>query len=106
MKKKIIEDSVSDSSREKLLSSAEALFAERGFNGVSVRDIANAAGVNSALVGYYFRGKEGLLAEVYTRHCEPLKRERARLLADYTQGGNPATLEQILEAFIRPSLEA
>ena len=48
-----------ESSREKLMASAERLFADRGFDGVSVRDIANAAGVNSALVGYYFRSKEG-----------------------------------------------
>jgi AcrR family transcriptional regulator len=92
-------------SREKLIFSAERLFAEHGFDGVSVRDIAKDAKVNSALVGYYFRGKEGLLAEVYTRHCEPLKRERARLLAEYSKKGSPATLEQILHAFIRPSLQ-
>jgi len=95
-----------ETSREKLIQSAERLFAERGFDGVSVRDITNDAKVNSALVGYYFRGKEGLLAEVYTRHCEPLKRERARLLAEYNSNGKSATLEQILEAFIRPSLQA
>jgi AcrR family transcriptional regulator len=93
-------------SREKLILSAERLFGERGFNGVSVRDIANDAQVNSALVGYYFRGKEGLLAEVYTRHCVPLKRERARLLTEYSAGGDLPLLEQILDAFIRPSLEA
>jgi AcrR family transcriptional regulator len=95
----------SESSREKLLASAERLFADRGFDGVSVRDIANAAGVNSALVGYYFRGKEGLLSEVYTRHCEPLKRERARLLDEYSKAAKGPTLEQVIEAFIRPSLE-
>jgi AcrR family transcriptional regulator len=95
-----------ETSREKLIQRAERLFAERGFDGVSVRDITNDAKVNSALVGYYFRGKEGLLAEVYTRHCEPLRRERARLLAEYNSNGKSATLEQILEAFIRPSLRA
>jgi AcrR family transcriptional regulator len=95
-----------ETSREKLIQSAECLFAERGFNGVSVRDIAYDAKVNSALVGYYFGNKEGLLAEVYTRHCEPLKRDRARLLAGYTANGDLANLEQILEAFIRPSLQA
>ena len=92
-------------SREKLIHSAEHLFAERGFDGVSVRDIATDAKVNSALVGYYFGGKEGLLAEVYARHCEPLKLERARLLHAFDADGN-ASLEQILEAFIVPSLEA
>lgn len=95
-----------ETSKEKLIGSAERLFGERGFDGVSVRDIANGAGVNSALVGYYFRGKEGLLEEVYTRHCEPLIRERARMLTEYSAGDRPASLEQILDAFIRPSLSA
>ena len=95
----------SESSREKLIASAERLFADRGFDGVSVRDIANAAGVNSALVGYYFRGKEGLLSEVYTRHCEPMKRERARLLEEYSKAAKGPTLEQVIEAFVRPSLQ-
>src|SRR5271165_3963630 len=62
------------SSREKLLGAAERLFADRGFNGVSVRQIAAAAGVNSALVGYYFGSKTGLLSEVYRLHCEPMNR--------------------------------
>jgi AcrR family transcriptional regulator len=95
----------SESSREKLIASAERLFADRGFDGVSVRDIANAAGVNSALVGYYFRGKEGLLSEVYTRHCEPMKRERARLLEECSKAAKGPTLEQVIEAFVRPSLQ-
>ena len=93
-----------DSSREKLIRSAETLFAERGFDGVSVRDIAKAAGVNSALVGYYFRSKKGLLSEVYRLHCEPLKRERERLLTRFTASPSGFTLEKVIEAFIRPSL--
>jgi len=99
------EDSRADTSREKLILSAETLFAERGYEGASVRDIANAAGVNSALVGYYFRGKEGLMSEVYTRHCKPLTRERARLLGEFAESAGGLTLEKVIEAFIRPSLE-
>jgi AcrR family transcriptional regulator len=98
-------DPDADSSRKKLFASAERLFAERGFNGVSVRDIANDAGVNSALVGYYFGGKQGLLSEVYTRHCTPLNQERMRLLKQFSQSKAGPTLEHVLEAFIRPSLE-
>jgi AcrR family transcriptional regulator len=94
------------SSREKLVLSAERLFAQRGYDGVSVRDIANGAQVNSALVGYYFKGKEGLLAEVYTRHCKHLKAERTRLLDEYCARGRKPALEEVLNAFIRPSLEA
>jgi AcrR family transcriptional regulator len=105
MKKRTAGDSKADSTREKLICSAEVLFAERGFDGVSVRDIANAAGANSALVGYYFRGKEGLFSEVYTRHCEPLRHERERLLVEFAQSESGLTLEKVIEAFIRPSLE-
>jgi len=105
MSEKVAVDKKSNSSREKLISSAEALFAERGFDGVSVRDIAKMAGVNSALIRYYFKGKEGLLSEVYTRLCEPLKRERQRLLTEYSQEKGGPTLEKVIEAFIKPSLE-
>jgi AcrR family transcriptional regulator len=95
-----------ETSKEKLIQSAERLFAEHGFDGTSVRDIANLAKVNSALVAYYFGSKEGLLAEVYTRHCEPLKRERARLLTELCPTGTTPLLENVLDAFIRPSLQA
>lgn len=104
MKKLSAEPDVS--TRERLIQSAERLFARRGFDGVSVRDIASDAKANSALVGYYFGGKEGLLAEVYMRHCAPLKKERARLLAACNAQHRIPTLEEVLEAFIRPSLEA
>lgn len=105
MRKAIAPCADAESSREKLFISAERLFADHGFDGVSVRDIANAACVNSALVGYYFGGKLGLLAEVYTRHCTPLNHERLRLLKEFSRGNDGPTLEQVLEAFINPSLE-
>jgi AcrR family transcriptional regulator len=93
-----------DGSREKLLASAERLFAERGYSGVSVRDIAKAAGVNSALVGYYFTNKLGLLSQVYLRHCKPLNRERSRLLSEFGRNDPGPTLEEVLDAFLRPAL--
>jgi AcrR family transcriptional regulator len=88
--------------REQLLAAAERLFAERGFAGVSVRMIAAEARVNWSLVGYYFRGKDGLLAEVYRRHCTTLNRERLRLLSEARRTG--LTLESVVEAFVRPAL--
>ena len=50
--------------RTRLLDAATPLFAEKGFNGVSVREIARDAGVNVSLISYYFGGKEGLYAAV------------------------------------------
>ena len=47
--------------REHILNVAEALFAEKGFDGTSVRDIAQQAGVNLAMISYYFGSKEKLL---------------------------------------------
>jgi AcrR family transcriptional regulator len=89
---------------EKLIIAAERLFAEHGYNGVSVRMIAAEAGVNWSLLGYYFRGKEGLLSEVYRRHCGELNSARMRLLKEIRANGRKATLEEILNAFIRPAL--
>lgn len=88
--------------REQLLAAAERLFAQRGYAGVSVRMIAADAGVNWSLVGYYFRGKEGLLSEVYRRHCTTLNAERLRLLGEARRAG--LTLEGVLDAFVRPAL--
>jgi AcrR family transcriptional regulator len=88
--------------RELLLAAAARLFAERGLAGVSVRTIAAEAGVNWSLVGYYFRGKDRLLAEVYRRHCATLNRDRLRLLTEARRTG--LQLESVIEAFVRPAL--
>ena len=94
-------DSPADT-REKLLAAAERLFAERGYTRVSVRAIAAAAGANWSLVGYYFRGKEGLLSEIYRRHCSTLNAERLKLLGEARR--SPEKLEAVIEAFVRPAL--
>jgi AcrR family transcriptional regulator len=87
---------------DKLIAAAERLFAEHGYTNVSVRAIAAAARVNWSLVGYYFRGKEGLLSEVYRRHCSSLNAERLKLLGQ-ARHGHPQ-LERVIEAFVRPAL--
>ncbi|MEY4595111.1 MAG: hypothetical protein RIQ47_1521, partial [Bacteroidota bacterium] len=46
--------------RSLLLEKAEQLFAESGFEGTSVRNLASAAGVNVAMISYYFGSKEKL----------------------------------------------
>ena len=44
-----------------LLKAAEAVFAEKGYGGATVKEIADKAGVNISLISYHFNGKEGLL---------------------------------------------
>jgi AcrR family transcriptional regulator len=90
--------------RERLIVAAETLFAQRGYQGVSVRAIAAAAGVNWSLLGYYFRGKEGLLFEIYRRHCNALNAERFQLLSAAKAERRPPQLEKVIEAFVLPAL--
>ena len=92
------------SSKEKLFRSAAALFATKGFREVSVREIAAHAKVNSALVGYYFHGKQALFDEVYRAHTVPLSRERMRMLAVVTQDGRMPSVEEVLKAWLLPWL--
>jgi TetR/AcrR family transcriptional regulator len=56
----------------KLLDIAEELFAESGYAATSIRKIADTAGVNPALVHYYFGTKKDLLVTVMDRALEPM----------------------------------
>jgi AcrR family transcriptional regulator len=94
-----------DGTRERILRTAERLFAERGFSNVSVRELAGEAKVNIALIGYHFSSKEGLLSEVYRRHCEPMIEERLRGLEAASHLRGRARVAAIIEAFVRPALE-
>lgn len=51
-------------SRSRILAAATPLFARHGLNGVNVRALASAAGVNLSMISYHFGGKEGLYAEI------------------------------------------
>jgi len=49
-----------------IMEAAEKLFADKGFEGTSVRDIAEDAGVNQAMISYYFGSKEKLMEAMFT----------------------------------------
>ena len=89
--------------RSRLLNVAGRLFSEHGYKSVSLRQIADAAGVNSALIGYHFGGKQGLFAEAYRSHAAPINAERMRRLQELLDRGKPQ-LEEVLDAWIRPSI--
>ncbi|MEV5732867.1 TetR family transcriptional regulator [Streptomyces sp. NPDC052292] len=72
--------------RESIVSAARALFLERGYRGTTVRAVAGAAGVDSALIAYHFGSKKGLFAEVMQFQCA------SALAVDTVLGGDPATL--------------
>ena len=56
-----------EDTREALLLAATTVFARAGFDGVSLREVAEAAKVNQALIGYHFGSKEGLYLAVFER---------------------------------------
>lgn len=91
--------------RSAILRTAEQLFAAHGYHGVSIRNIADAANVPLALVGYYF----GLKAQLYQtifRERSGYIHDRLRSLAD-AQRNTPAEhlLEEIVKAFVLPVLD-
>ncbi|HBG07005.1 MAG: TetR family transcriptional regulator [Geobacteraceae bacterium GWC2_58_44] len=61
-------------SRLNLIKVATPLFAEKGFNGVNVREIASVAGINVSMISYYFGGKEGLYGAVLKEQFAALLR--------------------------------
>jgi AcrR family transcriptional regulator len=54
-----------ENTKERILKVANDLFASKGFNGTSIRDIANAADVNLSAVNYHFKNKEKLYWDVF-----------------------------------------
>lgn len=80
--------------RAKILAAAEELFAVRGFAGTSVRDIARSAGVNGAMIHYYFGNKEGLYRAIIESAASTV---RTLLI---TATSNAQTLEETLSRFV------
>jgi AcrR family transcriptional regulator len=68
--------------RGDILSAARSLFAARGFRGTTMRAVAEAAGVDVALVPYYFGNKDGLFAATLELPVDP----RAKLDEIFAQG--------------------
>lgn len=87
-----------DNTRARILETAGAVFAEKGYEEATVREICEKAGVNLAAVNYYFRGKESLYGEILER-AQSCKQEEASL--DWPPGAAPATK---LRQFIRQLL--
>jgi AcrR family transcriptional regulator len=90
---------------DRILDVAEAMFADAGYRGVSLRSITRESGVNIAAIHYHFGSKEILLEQIFAKRCAAINTERFRLLEACREGaGRPPVLEQILEAYLRPSL--
>jgi AcrR family transcriptional regulator len=101
--------SAADDARERILAAAETLFARKGMEKSSMRELTALAGVNVAAVNYYFRSKEGLAEELFDSVAQRVNQARLTELdahlADAAAHHAPPALEAILSSFIRPYVE-
>ncbi len=97
-----------DLPKERLLDKAEALFAQKGYHAVSIREITSTAGCNLAAVNYHFGSKENLYLEVFRSRFA----SRALRLSEHfenalaAQGSNSAAavVQALAEAFLEGPL--
>ncbi len=93
--------------KTKILNSAEELFADQGFENVSIRAIINKASVNIAAINYHFGNKDELIFAVVKRRIMEVNNFRATgleaLQDEYQQKAIP--VKKIIHAFIYPAFK-
>jgi AcrR family transcriptional regulator len=98
----------SEDTRLTILDHAESLFAEGGYDGTSIRDIAARCHVQAAVVGYHFGSKDDLFDTVVGRRISVLNARRAQALSEALalRGGRPLSLEALIRCYVGPFVEA
>ena len=87
----------------RILDAAEALFARDSLHGVTLKAVAKEAGVDTALLHYYFDDKNRLFSEVFGRRADVVNRLRLESLERYeTEHGDAMTIGGAIDAFLRP----
>lgn len=87
-----------------IMREAERLFAERGFNGVSLREIAAQAGQrNVGSVQYHFKNKAGLIAAIFERRMQAIEAQRQAMFAAIdTNATIAAQMRALVAAVVAP----
>jgi AcrR family transcriptional regulator len=89
--------------RDEIMDAAEVQFAELGYAGTTLREIAAATNVTQALISYYFGSKYGLFEETFLRRGQVISKQREALLEALLGKGKP-TVREIVHAFLSPTL--
>ncbi|WP_019029911.1 TetR/AcrR family transcriptional regulator [Colwellia piezophila] len=92
------------STKNKILDAADVLFADKGFNGTSLREITSQANVNLAAVNYHFGSKKELIKSVMSRYMDELSPQLESALLLICQAKRKPTLHEVFSAFIEPLL--
>lgn len=94
------------SSAELILDAAETVFAEHGYEGASMRQIANAADIAQALLHYHFHTKERLYEAVFERRSTIINTQRRqRLNSLFTEKRSP-TIKDVLKTYYEPVMSS
>lgn len=103
-----LDGGAAEATKARLLDAAEALLAERGFAGMSIRALAARAGASVSAAHYHFGSKRGLVTAVFVARIEPINAARlARLDALVERDApDPPRLEDVVDSLVRPSFEA
>ncbi len=89
-----------------ILDASETVFARCGYEGATMREIAERAGVAQGLIHYHFKSKEVLFEAMVSRRSKQINETRAMLLDQILQQAQRPDLEPIVEALFRPTIEA
>lgn len=82
------------------------LYAERGVDGVTVREIAKAAGQrNHGAVGYHFGSKEALVREIIADGAKVIDERRCTMLDEMEREGGPHSIDEVMDVLIYPSID-
>jgi AcrR family transcriptional regulator len=95
---------ISGSTPERLIATAERLFAERGIEAVSLRDITTAAKANTAAVHYHFGSKEALVRATLEHRADELGKRRDIYLTALEQRRR-ITVRDVVVAYVAPTAE-
>jgi AcrR family transcriptional regulator len=99
-------DALEVDGKTKMILVAEALFAEGGINGVSMREIASKAGQgNHFAVQYHFGSREGLVEAIFDYRMEQMEPMRERMLAVAKEKGRLNDARTLLDMVYLPQLE-
>jgi AcrR family transcriptional regulator len=97
--------SAAQETRERILDAAQKMFAEKGLDATSVRDITTAADCNVAAVNYHFGGKENLYIESFRAMLGPLRDQRMAMMDELMRREPAPSLEEYLASFAEGFLE-
>ncbi len=90
--------SIDHGTREKILEAADGLFGKVGFDAATTREIAEASGVNKALIHYHFKSKSALFEAVLDRYYRRLNETFQSALS--REGSMRHRLEQLIDAYV------